>query len=549
MYKLLVVDDECMIADLLYEYLQQKLEDELVLYKAYSGRSAIGIMEEMTIDILITDVTMPGIDGIMLHKKAREINPCCKVIFLTGFSDFGNIQYALRNESVDFILKSESNDVIYGSIRKAINELDQAIHAERMQILVKQQWELTLPILQERLVLSVLDGEGFNRLSFEEVEFPLSLDSQMLLMMGRVDEGYSISRTVLFKLKCTVDEYLRQNSRVFSVIHGYDILWMIQSGKKGECPLCVGKRMFKYNKTAYTHALTNAQWTLPKKENINMAAIQDLCLKAFNVSMSFVLSEDLISYEDISVTWHGLKQTIRNLFSLSPGMLLIEHNGHNSSGIKSDWLYIRNILQKISLSIEGLQREKYEKHYAELMRTVQTATINRPEKMEIALRIYMAFLSHSNSNGIHHDIGFVDYLTQDDRWDNYDALFAKIADDFFAKQRSSAFEHTNQILGNLRQYIHANLGGDTSQEKLAEITHFSPSYLSRLFKQVTNMSLTEYIGRLKYEKATKLLVSTDMKIMRIATELGFETQSYFWRFFKKYAGVGPQEYRDGHVLK
>jgi len=516
MYKLLMVDDERLIADLLYEYLLQKLEGETELYKAYSGRDAITLMEGTPMDILITDITMPGISGLDLHQRAKEINPNCKIIFLTGYNDFSHIQYALRHESVDYILKSESNETIHRSILKAISELDAALDAERIQLLAKQQWALSMPILHERIIYSLLDGEPFNPQAFEEIEFPLSLKAPVLLMMGRIDEGYALTKNTLFKLKNAVSEYLKQLGEVFSLTWGNDLLWIIQPN---ESTASIAKSLLKSK----------------------MDMILKLTIQSFTVSMSLVISEDFVAFGDISGTCQGLRQTIKNLYGLSSGMMLIERNTPGQNGA---WLRIRNILRQINLSTESLQRDKYELHYAELTKIIATSQISPAEQMEIALRIYLAFLSHSNSNGIRQEIGFADYFTLENPWSRYNELFSKIADDFFTKQHESAFKNTNQILGDLKRYIQANLGGDTSLNTLAELAHFSPSYLSRLFKQVTNTSLTEYIGRLKYEKAVKMLTGSDIKIVQIAAELGFETQSYFSRFFKKYAGVGPQEFRD-----
>ncbi|MCL2362821.1 MAG: helix-turn-helix domain-containing protein [Defluviitaleaceae bacterium] len=518
MYKLLMVDDERLIADLLYEYLSQKLEGETELYKAYSGRSAVAIMEEIQIDILVTDITMPGISGLELHQKAKEINPSCQIIFLTGYNDFSHIQYALRHESADYILKSESNDVICASIRKAMGELDAALDAERVQLLAKQQWALSMPILHERIIHSLLDGEAYNSAAFTEIEFPLNIENPVLLMMGRIDEGYSMTKNTLYKLKNAVKEYLRPMGDVFSIIEGNDLLWIIQ-------PSLASTGTAKSN----------------LKSKMDM--ILKLTLQSFNVSMPMVISEDFVAFDMVSHTWHGLKQTIKNLYGLSSGMMLIEHNSKQSNQ-NGAWLRIRNIIRQINLSTETLQRDKYEKHYAELIKIIDTSEISQAEQIEIAIRIYLAFLSHSNNNGIKQEVVFQDYFSYPKPWEKYNELFGEIADDFFTKQHESAFRNTNQILGDLKRYIQANLGGDTSLGTLAELVHFSPSYLSRLFKQVTNTSLTEYIGRLKYKEAAELLRNSDMKILQIASELGFETQSYFSRFFKKYAGVGPQEYRD-----
>jgi len=390
----------------------------------------------------------------------------------------------------------------------------------------EQQWEMSLPILREQLIISLLDGGVVNDSAFQEIEFPLSIAEDVLLMMGRKDEGYSITRTNLYKLKNVIDEFIRHNiltsGQVFSVIYGDDILWMIQS---------------------------SIDINIVKSA---METIYDLCLKSFNISMSMVLSESFVSFKDISVTWLGLTHTIKNLRGIGHGMLLVEYDDHKHQRDKAEWLHIRNIMQQINVSIGRLQREKYMKYYTELMTNLQKNIYRRnySENLEIAMGIYMSFLSHSNNSGIKFETEFSNYFTQENigtGWELYDRFFAKLADDYFAMQQQSSFKNTTQVLGNLRQYIHSNLNGDTSLNKLAEIAHFSPTYLSRLFKQLTNVSLTEYIGQLKYEKAVKLLIDTDMKIVEIAAELGFETQSYFSRFFKKYAKVSPQEYRDKYV--
>ena len=391
----------------------------------------------------------------------------------------------------------------------------------------KQQWEMSLPILWEQLVISLLDGNILNDSTFQEIEFPLLITENVLLMMGRKDEGYPITRTNLYKLKNAVDGFIRHdiltNGQVFSVIYGDDILWMIQTD------LCGSTDIINTIKSA-------------------METIYDMCLKSFSVSMSMVLSESFVPFRDISVAWLGLTQTIKNLQGISHGMLLVEYDNHKLQSDKAEWLYIRNIMQQINSGIGRLQREKYTKSYTELITNLQNNIYQRSysENLEIAMRIYMSFLSHSNSSGIRFETEFPNYFIQENAmsWELYDNFFAKLADDYFAKQQQSSFKNTTQVFGNLRQYIHNNLSGDTSLNKLAEIAHFSPTYLSRLFKQLTNVSLTEYIGRLKYEKATRLLIETDMKIVQIATELGFETQSYFSRFFKKYAKISPQEYRD-----
>jgi len=78
---------------------------------------------------------------------------------------------------------------------------------------------------------------------------------------------------------------------------------------------------------------------------------------------------------------------------------------------------------------------------------------------------------------------------------------------------------------------------------IAEMVHFNPSYLSRLFKKVANISISDYIMECKLVQAKHLLIDSDTKIHDIAESLGYTSQSNFTRVFKKATGVTPHDFR------
>ena len=89
-----------------------------------------------------------------------------------------------------------------------------------------------------------------------------------------------------------------------------------------------------------------------------------------------------------------------------------------------------------------------------------------------------------------------------------------------------------------------HLADDLSLIRLGELSFFNPSYLSRLFKQKTGQNLSDFISGLKMEQAMLFLRDNSLKISDVANRLGFESQHYFSRFFKKNTGRTPQEYRE-----
>ena len=80
---------------------------------------------------------------------------------------------------------------------------------------------------------------------------------------------------------------------------------------------------------------------------------------------------------------------------------------------------------------------------------------------------------------------------------------------------------------------------------MAEELYLSRPYLSAKFKRETGQTLTDYILREKTEEAKRLLRWSDKSASAIASYLGFSSHGHFIKVFKKYAGLTPQEYRDG----
>lgn len=95
----------------------------------------------------------------------------------------------------------------------------------------------------------------------------------------------------------------------------------------------------------------------------------------------------------------------------------------------------------------------------------------------------------------------------------------------------------------LLDYIHANYASPISAAALAKASYISESHLCRSFKSAVGMPLTQYVNRLRVEKASVLLRGTDEDISAIARRVGIEDLGYFDRLFRRFAGVSPGAYR------
>ena len=98
----------------------------------------------------------------------------------------------------------------------------------------------------------------------------------------------------------------------------------------------------------------------------------------------------------------------------------------------------------------------------------------------------------------------------------------------------------------VQEYIASHLNEDLSLNRLSEVCHFHPVYLSRVFKEALGVTVGEYINLARLKKAKDLLVNSQMTVLEISREMGFTTDNYFCRWFRKSTGMSPHHYRDGN---
>ena len=107
-------------------------------------------------------------------------------------------------------------------------------------------------------------------------------------------------------------------------------------------------------------------------------------------------------------------------------------------------------------------------------------------------------------------------------------------------------KRTQDVIGFIQKHINDNIRiqDELTLIRLADLVHFNPSYLSRLFKQEVGMNISDYISDIRVKKAKQMLENPNMKVNAVAEALGYGTATNFTRFFKKMTNMTPQEYRE-----
>ncbi|GIP00345.1 hypothetical protein J14TS5_54300 [Paenibacillus lautus] len=198
MYRLLIVDDEPVIVNGLVQLFQEQTQLELDVCKAYSAKEALEIARRVKLDILVSDIRMPQKNGLQLIDEITYYWPHCRIIFLTGYSEFDYVHEALRKNVDNYILKTEGIDPIFQAVQVASSKLDEENRRRIQAEKAKVHFQIAEPLLKRELIRKVLNGEAARSLlsesRYEEVEFCIDVDQPAFFILGRID-GASETKT------------------------------------------------------------------------------------------------------------------------------------------------------------------------------------------------------------------------------------------------------------------------------------------------------------------------------------------------------------------
>ena len=125
-YHVLVVDDE----DIVQSLVRDALEDEgHIVRTCSSGEEALEILHNEPVELLITDIRMPGMDGTQLVEKARDLNPAIGVVFMTGYASLTSAKDAIKQGALDYIMKPFELSEIRQAVNNAIAKLSEVAAA------------------------------------------------------------------------------------------------------------------------------------------------------------------------------------------------------------------------------------------------------------------------------------------------------------------------------------------------------------------------------------------------------------------------------------
>ncbi len=517
---LLIVDDEITVRKRIIKRIDWNSLCIQDIREADDGMAALELCKDWIPDILLSDVRMPRMDGIELAYKLRQINPDLKIIFISGYADKEYLLSAIQLQATNYVEKPLNLNQLYQNIknlcetiRKARQETsnlhDAATHAN-FALRHKLAEYLTSYTCEEAALQSQCQaafGHDFiwrssvciNVNFFDYHTDPLILDQI-------IENLYALYSNDELQL-CATIHYTSLLIFLFSSDRNRSIEYQLSSSI---CPEL--SRLFQLNIRQYSIGIG-------KVIRKNIGELKE-CYQS-----SIIASQQCYFYENGYINYI-----------------------HNQDGKQFDEKKIKP--EELISSLKSASEEQYKFFIRNLFSEIRSYDNTIPDIIREYLTSFAYALQETaNKEGIEL---WPDQIKSSQLYDIIKAMpFLNDVQEFilqgihqlYEQNRAENYDHptVNSIVQLIRkQYSNPNLSVDFISEKL----NLSPSYISHLFKDITGLTIHNYIYEYRMEKAMQLAKRPQIHVSDIANMVGYRNGNYFSYLFKKKYGVSPTNCRE-----
>lgn len=528
--KLLIVDDEFRTRELLRSYLPWEEIGISELETARNGQLALACAIEWHPDIILCDVRMPKLNGIEFVSQYREINPDCKVIFLSGFSDKQYLKSAIHLKALTYIEKPVNLDEVRAAVESAVGLRRKDMEKRTEELKLQADVDRSLPFLRQemirRLIVNPTSPHVVPALHNQET-FLLPLIGPYTVAVANLN-GYTSNQ---YEDSSSVQEW------ILGVINGCSLLLALKvlAGFDSRYQLVL---IFP---GAYGSSYREGRGI------IEDAACELRRLVGPAVELRLGIGEPASSLLAIPAAYQTASQASA-----------LQYYGNGVQPVFADSLGGH---QSIEMNGEEVRRirdqlRKGEVEEAKLTIRRWTAYARSCKDLDI-LRLrdtYFQFLLAIVEMAV--QLGIVEqsedterrYMWKDiDRMPSLDALeeyVIALLDSFMPGSEGGDASNLVKMREITRYiYTHFHEKGFTIKS-IADHVHLSETYLCAYFKKQRGQTIKEFITEVRMIKAKELLRDMNMKLFEVAVRLGFTDANYFTTFFKRYEGCTPSDYRE-----
>ncbi|RSK25614.1 response regulator [Bacillus sp. HMF5848] len=501
MYKLLIVDDESKIRLGIQAMVNREFANYFNTFVAEDGVEALDVLHANHIDILITDIKMPRMDGISLIENLQDMEQLPALIILSGHDDFSYAKAAIKNRVKDYLLKPVNRKELFQTLRRVADELDSLSESANDKASEYRSSQLNYMLLNpnvtkekvaqqcEELLVADIVGPHYYIAVIDNVD---GLNGhEFLLQIQHIMEKQS-NHTVSF---CNKDGHVVLVASTLDVF--YHLKNVLAESNSINCSIAASAPQSTYQnfKEAYEQAMITKkyQFLFPRSS--------------------------LLFFEDVKEKQIPEEQPTDNINKLS-----------NMLGTDRD----KELKAKL---LEIFDYDKITKLNISYMESINKG---------LNAKIFDVFFKKFGQEAI--DL-FKQYNKVSDmyQYKDFHEYYYAVEESImrlheYTKQLRSVYSAQNYMEQAI-DYMKENFHKDLNLAVVSNHISLNYSYFSHAFKEFTGQNFVDYLKHIRINAAKKLLKETDYKISEISELVGYKNPKQFARVFKELVGVSAKEYR------
>lgn len=527
LYNVLLVDDE---ADVL-QAMKRKIDWEALGFclagTAENGQEALEMAEQLHIDVVMTDIKMPYMDGLTLCKNLKQSYRNMKVIIYSGFDDFEFAREAVHLEAEEYLLKPISAGDMEAAFSKVRKKLDQEYDEYRNLNRLSEYYRKSLPAMREQLVMGILEG----RIAGERVRammetYEICLDSPFYVVAALYmdvnprEEQPQPAQLFTLSLKDMVQDYLKNRTRFFSTafLDQVIVIFMLDEREEIDQVLYHLDQICKMGFHVLKSSVT--------------AAVGQICANTDALHTSYEEAVNAMEYR--SILGSGQVLYINDIEPCSEENILVtEHE-------------FQNLVHAVKLG----NRDETNAAIAQIMDSIRKEPISPGQYQLLFMELLSELMKIGRAYKLHPNQIFGEHagswqelyrmVTVDELEGWLQEVCTNLRHVLRHERRDSAARLTEQAKAYIEEHYKES---DLSADSLCRCLNVSAAYFSTIFKREVGMSFVAYLTKIRLEHALELLRTTEDKTYIIASRVGYMEPNYFSYVFKKQYGISPSKYR------
>lgn len=488
MWKIMLVEDESLLRKALKKIISVNPEYE-VCCEAANGSIALEYLNTHKVDIIISDIRMPSMDGLELIQKIKELNISAKTIILTGYSDFEYARHMLVYDAFSYLLKPVVPEELLKTIEDACEKIKQ---------------------------------EGSNKSILKSHTFQ-DFQKQGYAHFTNEMPGIMLNSTKL--TACCIDfEQAPQKEEL--------VLWQLDF-ERDLYPCCC------FWLDSYLYLVLDL--ALPDKDLTETITEIQLYFENRDISTRIGIGLNADSMMGISNSMKQARKALHHYHHLSYHEIVYYERISllEDRTIPYPLTEEKNLLDAVT-SLDKADIHKYISQIHDQLVTQSTELIYqnltelifscRRELSQYRFVMEWEDLYYAVRNRI--------------PWEQTLQQLENLLDSCHLNLLEARANSNTPTILRARQYIREHSSQALTLDEVANYCYLSKSHFCKIFKTETGMTFKAYLNQQRIESAKNLLKTSSLKNYEIAEIIGFDDPSYFHELFKKSVGMTPTEYRN-----